>query len=68
MKHTGKLLTAGVLPLLVGYLLNFLLLRLPFPLPLMLSGLVLLGLYLWFQLLLPLRQLRQQRQTARAEP
>jgi cytochrome oxidase assembly protein ShyY1 len=31
-------------------------------------GLVLLGLYLWFQLLLPLRQLRQQRQTARAEP
>ena len=45
MKHTGKLLTAGVLPLLVGYLLNFLLLRLPFPLPLMLSGLVLLGLW-----------------------
>ena len=45
MKHTGKLLTAGVLPLLVGYLLNFLLLRLSFPAPPGLLELALLGLW-----------------------
>ncbi|MBP3485544.1 MAG: hypothetical protein J6J81_01790 [Oscillospiraceae bacterium] len=45
MKHTGTLPAAGVLPLLVGYGLNFLLLRLPFPVPLGLLGLALLGLW-----------------------
>ena len=44
MKHTGKLLAAGLLPLLVGYLLNVLLLYLSLPIPRLL-GLALLGLW-----------------------
>ena len=45
MKHTRTLLAAGLLPLPVGYGLNFLLLHLPLPVPLWLMGAVLLGLW-----------------------
>ena len=45
MKHTGTLLAAGMLPLLAGYGLNFLLLRLPLPVPLGLMGAALLVLW-----------------------
>ena len=45
MKHTGTLLAAGALPLLAGYGLNFLLLRLPLPAPLWLMGATLLVLW-----------------------
>ena len=45
MKHTGKLLAAGVLPRFVGYLVNFLLLRLSFPAPPGLLGVARLGLW-----------------------
>ena len=45
MKHTGTLLAAGMLPLPVGYGLNFLLLRLPLPMPLWPLGAALLVLW-----------------------